>query len=146
MIDIRHRHEGLEGEIGPHLGVSSSVACVVDYFGPTELLTMNAQGSTMDHDAPDSPESLLVGGPIQEHKERAQAASPVSFVTAEDKPILIIHGTEDRIVPADMGRELAEMAPERITWHPVPGADHNADPRPDSEAELPGWGTRPGIW
>ena len=38
------------------------MSCAVDYFGPTEFTKMNAFPSKIDHDAPDSPESRLIGG------------------------------------------------------------------------------------
>jgi pimeloyl-ACP methyl ester carboxylesterase len=36
----------------------------------------------------------------------------------------IFHGTRDDIIPARMGRELAENFPEFVTFHPVEGGDH----------------------
>ncbi len=39
--------------------------------------------------------------------------------------ITIIHGDRDEVIPITMGRELAEMDPERIAFHAVPGAGHN---------------------
>lgn len=49
---------------------SSRVQAVVDYFGPTDFLQMDAHGlpNGQVHDTADSPESQLVGGPIQEQK------------------------------------------------------------------------------
>jgi acetyl esterase/lipase len=49
----------LEGDLGPYKEASSKVQCVVDQFGPSDLLAM---GGT--HDAPRSPESELIGGPV----------------------------------------------------------------------------------
>ena len=46
----------------------------------------------------------------------------ISRVTA---PVLVIHGTEDSMVPISMGRALFEAAPEPREWFQVPGADHN---------------------
>ncbi len=40
-------------------------------------------------------------------------------------PILIVHGTEDRIVPFDMGEALYRAARPPKSFVPVPGADHN---------------------
>jgi acetyl esterase/lipase len=89
----------LEGELGPHLGIDSRVRCVVDEFGPSELLAMSEYPTRMDHNAPNSPESRLVGGKLQEHKDEARAASPISYVSREDPPFLIIHGDNDPLVP-----------------------------------------------
>jgi pimeloyl-ACP methyl ester carboxylesterase len=37
----------------------------------------------------------------------------------------IFHGADDEIVPVKMGRQLTAIAPEIVTFHEVPGADHN---------------------
>ena len=53
-------------DVGAHLDVSSRVQAVVDFFGPTDFLQMDAHrvsAQAMVHDTPDSPESQLVGGP-----------------------------------------------------------------------------------
>jgi acetyl esterase/lipase len=89
----------LEGNLGAHKEVSSRVQCVVDEFGPAELLAMQGAGGRMDHDGPNSPEGKLVGGRVSEKKDVAIAASPVTHVSADDPPFLIIHGNKDPIVP-----------------------------------------------
>jgi hypothetical protein len=40
-------------------------------------------------------------------------------------PVLLIHGTADRIIPAAMGRELASRLGERADVWLIEGADHN---------------------
>ncbi|MEK6234245.1 MAG: S9 family peptidase, partial [Planctomycetales bacterium] len=90
----------LEGDLGKHQGAGSRVTCAVDFFGPTELLTMG-KGPRIDHDAAGSPESKLVGGPLQETKNAAKQASPITHVSKDDPPILIIHGGNDPLVPYD---------------------------------------------
>lgn len=92
----------LEGDLGPNKGVSSRVGCVVNFYGPSELLTMGAQsqpGGRLSHDAPDSPEAKLVGGALQENKEKAKAASPITYVSKDDPPFLNVHGDADPVVP-----------------------------------------------
>jgi len=61
--------EALEGDVGPYKGTSSKVKCVVDQFGPSDLLAMGGS-----HDPPESPESQLIGGALQENKDAARAA------------------------------------------------------------------------
>lgn len=101
MLGVSGDVERLEGSLGEHLDVSSRVACVVDEYGPTELLAMSEFASDVEHDAPDSPESKLLGGPIQEHKDAARGASPITYVSADDPPFLLVHGTDDPLVPYD---------------------------------------------
>lgn len=86
----------------PHKDVSDAVQCVIDFFGPTDLLKMGAQAgakSKFDHDSPNSPESKLVGGAIQQNKEKAEKANPITYVSKASAPFLIVHGDADPLVP-----------------------------------------------
>lgn len=98
MLGVAGDVPELEGQIGSHLDMSSEVACVVDFFGPSDLLSMNEEKGAIDHDAPNSPESLMLGGPMLERKDLAKQASPLTHVSADDKPTLIVHGDEDPVV------------------------------------------------
>ena len=98
MLGVTGDVPDLEGEIGEHGDRSSEVACVVNFFGPSDLLSMNGEGGTMDHEAPDSPESLMLGGPMLERRELARQASPINHVSKADEPMLIVHGDEDPLV------------------------------------------------
>jgi acetyl esterase/lipase len=99
MLGVSGDAKELEGALGKDTAQTSRVACVADYFGPTDLLTMGDFPSKMDHNAADSPESVLIGGAIQENKDRARDASPLSYVTKDDAPVFIAHGTTDPLVP-----------------------------------------------
>ncbi len=99
MLGVSGDVPELEGEVGLHLDETSEVTCVVNFFGPSELLTMNDNPSKIDHNAQTSPESKLVGGTLQENPDIARNASPISWVSAEDEPSLIVHGTKDELVP-----------------------------------------------
>ena len=93
----------LEGPSG-NLDQSSRVQCVVDWFGPANLETM-AGG----HNAPNSPESRLIGGAVSEHLEKARQASPVTYVDKNSAPFLIMHGEADKVVPPGQSDELAAV-------------------------------------
>jgi fermentation-respiration switch protein FrsA (DUF1100 family) len=41
-------------------------------------------------------------------------------------PVLIFHGTEDRLVPISMGESLAAAAPGPVEFVTIPGASHNS--------------------
>ncbi|QXD33509.1 hypothetical protein GA004_07365 [Candidatus Pelagisphaera phototrophica] len=59
--------KAMDGSLGFNNEYSSRVTCVADFYGPTNFLTMNAtaiESATLDHDAAESPESLLIGGAI----------------------------------------------------------------------------------
>jgi acetyl esterase/lipase len=97
----------LEGDLGDHDDESSRVSCVVNYFGPQNFLTMVRQESTIDRRAgKEYPEALLLGGPVQERREVARQASPVTWVSRDDAPFLTAHGTEDPLVPYAQGEEI----------------------------------------
>lgn len=128
-----------EYEVGAHLDVSSRVQCVVDYFGPTDFLQMDTQRlpDGMIHDTPNSPESELVGGPIQENPDKVARANPVTYVTADAPPFLIVHGDRDPLVPYSQSVLLANalaLAGVEMTFYTVIGAGHGRF----SDAKLPG--------
>jgi len=50
--------------------------------------------------------------------------SPVEAVKRAKKPILLIHGDDDRFVPYPMSQNIHAAAPEKIRFHTVPGAGH----------------------
>lgn len=88
-------------DIGEHTDRSSAVTAAVDYFGPTDFLqmdTMDGDIGTMDHDVVDSPESKLVGGPIQKNPDKVKNANPITYVSPGDPPFLIVHGNRDPLV------------------------------------------------
>lgn len=100
--------KALEGTLGDHLTTSSKVQCVVDNFGPADLAAMKDYPSRMDHDRADSPEGKLVGGQVSANHQAAASASPISYVSKEDPPFLIIHGTDDMLVPYNQSVRLAK--------------------------------------
>ncbi|MEW6238699.1 MAG: alpha/beta hydrolase [Candidatus Omnitrophota bacterium] len=87
---------------------SSRVQAVVDFFGPTNFLKMLDFPSSMKHDAPDSPESLLIGGPVRDNPDRVRSVDPISYVSADDPPFLIVHGNKDPLVPYNQSELLYE--------------------------------------
>jgi acetyl esterase/lipase len=98
----------LEGDSG-YPEQSSRVQAVVDFFGPTDLTRMSRFTSQVDHDSPDSPESQLVGGPIQQNQQTAASANPIRYITNRTAPFLIVHGDADPLVPVNQS-ELLDTA------------------------------------
>jgi len=108
MLGVTGDVPELEGKLGKHLDEKSSITCVVNYFGPSNLLTMDDYPSNIKHSAADSPEGKLVGGALLEKKEVAVNASPVSHVSSKDVPMLLAHGTKDMLVPYQQSVELCK--------------------------------------
>ena len=99
----------LEGKLGSCSDQSSHVQCVVDQFGPVDLLTLGQGDSAQDHFSATSPESLLLGGPVLQRKELARQASPATYVSKDDPPFLIIHGDKDPLIPFQQSVAFAQL-------------------------------------
>jgi acetyl esterase/lipase len=129
FLGLNSSDEALNGSTGV-TEVPAEVQAAVAWYPPTDFLTMDEQapaGSAMSHDAADSPESVLIRGPLQEHPDRARFASPLSHVSAAAAPVLLIHGREDRLVPCRQSVVLAEAlraAGADVILELVPDADH----------------------
>ena len=116
-----------EFDKGQNLEVSSRVQAVCDFFGPTDFTKMSLFPSEMDHDAADSPESQLIGGPVQQNREACRRANPITYVTKDDPPFLIMHGDRDMTVPHNQSELLYEAlkaAGVKVKFHTVKGAGH----------------------
>jgi acetyl esterase/lipase len=118
-----------EFDVGENLNCSSRVQAVCDFFGPTDFLQMDAHRlSDGDiHDAADSPESKLIGGPIQDRPEKVKRANPITYVTKSAPPFLIVHGKADRVVPFNQSELLAaalSSAGVTVKFYPVEKAGH----------------------
>jgi acetyl esterase/lipase len=92
----------LEGT-GGNLDQPSRVQCVVDWFGPTDFSKMGGW-----QDKPDSPMAKLVGGPVRDYMEKAAKANPITYISKDDAPMLIMHGTDDKTVPMNQSELLDE--------------------------------------
>ncbi len=92
----------LEGKLDKHVGISSRVSCVVDQFGPTDFLMgsglFDLIGSS-PFDNSTSPVFRLIGGPLTKNKDKAREASPITYVSKDDPPFMLVHGTHDLVVP-----------------------------------------------
>jgi len=120
-------------------GVSSAVQAVVDLYGPTDFLQMDAQfasappaacnGQVQAHDPADSPESAYLGAAIQTLPAKAAAANPITYIaTAKTLPVfLIAHGDSDCLVPNQQSQILQQAlqaAGATSTFNLIPGAGH----------------------
>jgi acetyl esterase/lipase len=117
----------LEGTIGKHPGQSSRVDAVVVWYGPSTFQAMDSCGSSFSHNAADSPESTLIGGPIQENSDLTALANPITYIDAADPSFLILHGQADKIVPYCQSQFLfnalkANQVPAELI--PVPNGEH----------------------
>jgi acetyl esterase/lipase len=118
-----------EGKLG-NADQSNRVQAVVDFFGPTDFLQMDAHavpGARLKHDLPASAESRLIGGAIQENVEKVGRANPIKYVTSDAPPFLIVHGEQDPLVPCHQSELLYEAlkgARSDVTFYKIAGAGH----------------------
>lgn len=88
---------------------------MVDWYGPTDFAQMDSQLSAQGcpgqghHSEPDSAESLVLGCQVGTPACTAAnaAASPMTYVDANDPPYLVVHGTADCTVPRAQSAALA---------------------------------------
>ncbi|MGZ8194673.1 MAG: prolyl oligopeptidase family serine peptidase, partial [Methylosarcina sp.] len=125
-----------EFETGENLIYSSRVQAVVDFFGPTDFLQMDAHRlpEGLVHGLPDSPEANLIGGAIDKNKNKAAQANPIAYITEDDAPFLIVHGDADPLVPHHQSELLADAlkkADVPVVLYTVKGGQHGGfnDPK-----------------
>ncbi len=110
-----------EGD-GGHRDQSSRVACVVNYYGPSDFT--RSYGKSVDA-AEVLP--LFLGGDLQKARRRHVLASPLYWVTPHAAPTLCVHGTKDTYVAYEQATwiverlKAAEVEAELLT---LEGAGH----------------------
>ncbi|MEI6714438.1 MAG: sulfatase-like hydrolase/transferase [Verrucomicrobiota bacterium] len=85
------------------------VRAVVDFFGPSDLLTMpsNLSGNgRTDANLAATRGALLLGGIVRERSILAKQASALYQVSEVSAPFLILHGQKDALVPLDQSERL----------------------------------------
>ena len=109
---------------------SARVRCGCDFYGPTDLVAFGrtpGPGYGERVSAPNSPEHKLLGGPIDANLDTARAASPITYVSPDDPPLLMVHGTDDPLVPLDQSERLfdsLQTAGVPVALHVVRGGGH----------------------
>ena len=111
-------------DVGENLEYSSAVQAACPWYPPTDFRGFLYSDPEQCAAAP---ESLLLGKNVMRHPEEALACCPVSFVTKDAPPFLIIHGDNDHTVPFGQGEELhdeLEKAGCDVTLLSIENADH----------------------
>lgn len=102
LLGLTDEHSGFEG-VGGFSEQSSRVQAVVDLFGPADLARLFDEASF----------GVLsqVFDATSREDEMIRLASPVTWVSADDPPFLILHGEKDALVPPSQ----SEILLERLT-------------------------------
>ncbi|EMI19738.1 lipase/esterase [Rhodopirellula maiorica SM1] len=110
MLGVTDEVTEFEGTLGNHREQSSSVQAVVDYFGPSDFVLRGKTQPERAYTEKSGSFALLGGirdGQITPDIERR--ASPATYVTADDPPLLVFHGTDDEVVRLDQSEHIVEL-------------------------------------
>ena len=119
--------ENIEGDVGANTSFSSKIDAVVDWFGPTDVRVIDSCRSGAGVITPNSPEAVLIGGPVKDNPDKCKLVNPVTYVNAGNPPFLIFHGDKDPLVPICQS-ELLNAALQKANVYSqfviVPGGQH----------------------
>lgn len=127
--DMKTRTSGditidIEGNVGGNLDQSSDVDAIVDWFGPVDMARMEncetVKGS-------DSPEAVLMGVAPADSPDMVALISPITYVSENTVPMLVIHGNSDSVVPYCQGVNFSEelrKAGKLADFITVEGGEH----------------------
>ncbi len=100
--------------VGGNEDQSDRVQAVCDFFGPADFNTVVQQAAhdknvrnLFKFNSPSDPYSCLIGASLGSDKQKSDAVSPVHYVSKDNPPFLILHGTYDALVPYAQSEELA---------------------------------------
>lgn len=115
-------------------GVSSAVQAVINQYGPTDFLQMDAQAkaqgcsaSDQTHNDASSFESAYIGAAIQTVPEQVKKSNPITYISKDTPPFLIQKGDQDCTVPVESTKMLADAlsaANLDATYTLLAGAGH----------------------
>lgn len=104
------------------VSVSARVQAVVNHFGPTDMITLYET-------SPRARELLevLLSGSVDAKEAEYRRASPATYVSADDPPMLTIHGSDDKVIPVEQARlfnRAMQAVGAKHTLMIMPGAGH----------------------
>ncbi|VXB22903.1 Lipase [Arthrobacter sp. 9AX] len=135
LLGLTGNRKDLHGGLGAQ-GHPGGVSVVVDFYGVSSLVDIPpmdtpaglfppALTAAVPAGMPLQPEYMLVGG--SDDPALLAAASPVSYVTPDAPPFLLIHGDSDNLVPHAQSDLLAAALADAGVEHQVvtiQGGDH----------------------
>jgi acetyl esterase/lipase len=95
LLGVTEASDDLEGS-NARKEVSSRVQAVVNFYGPTDLTRLYATSPKAGKLA-----ATLLGGPPAGRERAYERASPITYVSGDDPPMLTIHGRQDKLVPIE---------------------------------------------
>jgi acetyl esterase/lipase len=121
-----------EGD-GGNASQSSAVACVVNFYGPSDFT--KSYGKSVDA-AQVLP--LFLRGDLDQQRLRHIRASPLNWVTPDAAPTLLVHGTEDKYVAYEQAlwmRDRLQSCGVEVQLLTMEGAGHGFKGEVEEKAE-----------
>jgi len=128
LVALSSGNPTLEGSVGAHLDIASTVQLAVDAFGPSDILRMGVDAALAGFDptgwdAPNTPHAAFIGcgaqgmGAIRANLDnpappwpqcvaQANLANPVLQIGAGDPTVWIGHANDDPVVPWPQSQRL----------------------------------------
>ncbi len=128
LMGVSGKVEELEGNVGNHLDQLSAVQAIIDYYGPSDFVLRGKTQPDRAYTEKSGSFALLAGlrdGKVK--RETEQFASPSTYVTSDDPPLLIFHGDVDRDVLFDQSQRIQQLykaARLPVTLYVLAGAGH----------------------
>ena len=129
--DVGGPHLVREGHVfepdRPLLHSFTRVDAIVDYYGPTNFMTILPQSTPHGLSVRVPALQLLLGDRPENMPELARLASPVFHVDEQDPPLLMIHGDQDPQVPINQSHELHGKYKQHdldVTFEVIHGGAH----------------------
>lgn len=120
--------------IGGNEDQSDRVQAVCDIYGPANFSTVMQQAADdknvrniFKFNTAGDPYSKLIGVSLEGNKEQTDAVSPVHYVSQDNPPVLILHGTHDALVPYAQSEEFAAALKAKgveVWLQTLPGSGH----------------------
>jgi acetyl esterase/lipase len=148
LLGVSHGVEELQGEL--NAGASDAVQAVVDWYGPVDVLHQPPEVAFDDDPCQASFTELrkryvnqnlghfywsyawgvFLGGSLRDKAmlERARHASPLTYVSPDAPPFLVLHGAQDEMIPVSQSRLLVDAlrsAGVEVTFKILEGKGHS---------------------
>jgi acetyl esterase/lipase len=103
-------------DVGENLNYTSDVNCVVNLFGVSDFSQLPSVAGA------------LLGAEDKANPDLIGSISPITYVHKDEPPMLIVHGTDDKLVPYEQAQILAsamDKVKAHYHFHTVVGGGHN---------------------
>lgn len=95
LVGFSGHHRATDGDVEP--GLAGPVQAVVAWYAPSDIAAVATDAGTDPWD-PTTREAQLLGQPAAAVPALAEQASPLTHVTSDAPPTLLLHGRGDRLI------------------------------------------------